>query len=223
VERILLIEDEPRIASYVARALMAEGYGVDQASNGAEGLALAQRNDYHVVVLDLVLPGKDGVLVLKDIMAFRPAQPVLVLSAVTDTDAKVRCLSLGAFDYVPKPFDLSELMARIRNGGRLRQPASQSERMLQSGTATLDLRRRTLDLGGGPIPLSSREYVLLEYFMRREGDVCTRQELLAEVWGYGFDPGTNVVDVYVRRLRVKGGRKLIETVRDVGYSFVAPA
>ena len=220
--RILLIEDEPKISSFLTRALSAEGHAVDRAHDGVEGLDLAQRGRYDMVVLDLRLPAVNGVSVLQDLMETRPEQAVLVLSAVTDPDAKVRCLKLGAFDYVPKPFNLAELMVRIQKG--LRKPvAGPSDRHLRAGTAVLDLRRRVVDVGDGPVSLSPREFLLLERLMMAEGDVCTREELLSEVWGYSFDPGTNVVEVYVGRLRAKLGSKIIETVRNVGYCFCAPS
>ena len=172
-------------------------------------------------MLDLLLPSLDGVTVLQEIMEARPSQRVLVLSALSDVETKVRCLEFGASDYVSKPFSLAELLARIR--ARLRQPASGPEQqLLDVRRVTLDLTRRVADSGAGPVSLSEREFLLLEHLMRRDGEVCSRQRLLADVWGYAFDPGSNVVDVCVGRLRAKLGADVIETVRNVGYRFDAP-
>lgn len=218
--RVLVVDDEPRIVNFVSRALAAEGFRVDSASDGVRGLELARTGRYELVVLDLLLPGRDGVSVLRDLMDDRPEQRVLVLSALADVRSKVECLELGASDYLPKPFSLAELLARIR--ARLRQPASgPDDRFLRRGDVTLDLVRRVADPGSGPVVLSEREFLMLRNLMLRSGDVCTRQRLLEEVWGYGFDPGSNVVDVCVGRVRAKLGPDVIETVRGVGYRFVA--
>ena len=218
--RVLVIDDEPRIANFVSRALSAEGFRVDAASDGIRGLELARTGRYELVVLDLLLPGRDGVSVLRDLMEARPEQRVLILSALSDVGSKVECLELGASDYLPKPFALAELVARIR--ARLRQPAAgPDERVLRRGGVTLDLVRRVADAGGGEVVLSEREFLMLRNLMTRAGDVCTRQRLLEEVWGYGFDPGSNVVDVCVGRVRAKLGPEVIETVRGVGYRFAA--
>jgi DNA-binding response OmpR family regulator len=193
---------------------------VDAASDGIRGLELARTGRYELVVLDLLLPGRDGVSVLRDLMEARPEQRVLILSALSDVGSKVECLELGASDYLPKPFALAELVARIR--ARLRQPAAgPDERVLRRGGVTLDLVRRVADAGGGEVVLSEREFLMLRNLMTRAGDVCTRQRLLEEVWGYGFDPGSNVVDVCVGRVRAKLGPEVIETVRGVGYRFAA--
>ena len=216
---ILVLDDEVRIATFLSRALTAEGFAVDTAHDGLRGLALAQSGKYDLVLLDLRLPALDGVSVLRGIMQARPEQPVFVLSAVSDVRARVRCLELGATDYLAKPFDLSELLLRIR--ARLRQPPRQPvARVVRAGTVSLDLRRMAADAGNGPVRLSPREFNLLHHLMSRSGQVCSRQELLEQVWGYSFDPGTNIVDVYVGRIRSKLGESTIETVRGVGYSFV---
>ncbi|HJS27370.1 MAG TPA: response regulator transcription factor [Actinomycetota bacterium] len=218
--RVLVVDDEPRIVDFVSRALSAEGFRVDGANDGARGLELARTGAYELVVLDLLLPALDGESVLQGIIEARPSQRVLVLSALSDVETKVRCLEFGASDYVSKPFSLAELVARVR--ARLRQPASGPEqRLLSVRGTTLDLTRRVADSGEGPVGLSEREFLLLEHLMRRDGEVCTRQRLLAEVWGYSFDPGSNVVDVCVGRLRAKLGAGVIETVRNVGYRFDA--
>jgi DNA-binding response OmpR family regulator len=214
--RVLVVDDEPRIVSFLSRALSSAGLLVDKASDGNRALELAKSRKYDLVVLDLLLPGLDGVSVLRGIIEYRPEQRVLVLSALSDVDSKVQCLELGASDYMPKPFALAEFVARVR--ARLRQPLAQAApRVLTLGGLTLDVVRRVADSGSGPASLSPREFLLLQHLMREEGEVCTREALLADVWGYTFDPGSNVVDVYVGRLRSKLGPDLIETVRNVGY------
>jgi DNA-binding response OmpR family regulator len=219
--QVLVVDDEPRIVDFVSRALVNEGLQVDQATDGVQALEMARSGRYQLVVLDLLLPGKDGVTVLEELIEAQPQQRVLVLSALADVEHKVRCLELGASDYLHKPFALSELVARVR--ARLRQPASgPGERFVELGGVTLDIVRRTADAGSDPVTLSEREFLLLRHLMHKRGDVATRQELLTEVWGYTFDPGSNVVDVCVGRLRSKLGADTIETVRNVGYRFNAP-
>ena len=218
--RVLIIDDEPRIVDFVSRALAAEGFRVDSAPDGIKGFELARSGRYELVVLDLLLPGRDGVTVLRQLMDARPDQRVLVLSALADVRNKVECLELGASDYLPKPFAMAELVARIR--ARLRQATSgPDERYLRRGDITLDLVRRVADAGTGWVMLPEREFLMLRNLMLRAGDVCTRQRLLEEVWGFGFDPGSNVVDVCVGRVRAKLGPDVIETVRGVGYRFAA--
>jgi DNA-binding response OmpR family regulator len=215
--RVLVVDDEPRIVQFLSRGLSSGGFGVDTALDGAEGLALARQGRHDVVLLDLMLPIMDGVTVLQRLLAARPEQQVLVLSAVSDVSAKVRCLQLGASDFVQKPFSLAELIARIH--ARLREPRTvgAAQRVLVAGPVRLELLRRTVDTGAGAVALSEREFLLLQHLMRRTGEVCTREELLQEVWGFTFDPGTNVVNVCVGRLRAKLGSGYIETVRNVGY------
>jgi two-component system, OmpR family, response regulator len=214
--RVLVVDDETRITSFVSRALAGEGLQVDAANDGRRGLELARSGRYSLVVLDLLLPGLDGVTVLRELMQVRPEQRVLVLSALSDVESKVECLELGASDYLPKPFSLAELLARVR--ARLRQPASgPGERYLRAGGMTLDLVRRAVDAGSGPVPLPEREFLLLRTLMLRDGEVVGRQRLLEDVWGLAFDPGSNVVDVCVGRLRARIGGDTIETVRGVGY------
>jgi two-component system OmpR family response regulator len=171
-------------------------------------------------VLDLLLPHLNGISVLRDLLESRPDQRVLVLSALSDVETKVRCLEFGASDYLSKPFSLAELIARVR--ARLRQPgAGPRHQVLRGGGLTLDLTRRVVEAEGRHITLSEREFLLLEYLMRQDGEVCSRERLLSEVWGYSFDPGSNLVDVCVGRLRSKLGGDVIETVRNVGYRFNA--
>ena len=214
---ILVIEDEERIATVVARALVANGFEVAVAQTGLGGLRRLKAHPYGLVILDLLLPDLHGFTVLRSALALQPEQQVLVLSAVSDAHSKVHCLEVGACDYVAKPFDLSELLARIR----LRLETHRATaRFLHGGSLSLDLQRRVVGLNGKSIPLAAREFLLLEYLMGREGEVATREELLEHVWKYTFDPGTNVVDVCVARLRHKLGCDCIETVRNVGYCFV---
>ena len=217
--RILLIDDEERILNFVRRGLEAEGMTVDGARDGGEGLRLALTRSYDLIILDLVMPGLDGHEVLRRILERKPSQPVLILSALNDTASKVRSLERGAEDYISKPFSLDELLARVR--ARLRSAARSGPTQLATGTLSLDLIRREADLGSGPIPLSEREFLLLGELMRDAGRTVSKERLLGSVWGYHFDPGSNVVDVYVRRLRAKLGPGVITTVRGVGYRIDA--
>jgi len=219
MSRVLVIDDEPKIVSFVTRALTARGYGVDSAGNGADGLELVRMGGYAVVVLDLRLPDIDGIDVLRCTLEERPDQQVIVLSALPDVDTKVQCLDLGAADYITKPFSLTELLARVRR--RVRQRSSDGERFLRAGRLVLDLRNRAADVGDGMVTLAGREFLLLQHLVRHRDEVCTREELLSDVWGYSFDPGTNAVDVCVRRLRAKLGPSVIDTIRNVGYIFHA--
>jgi len=218
--RVLVIDDEPGIVNYLSRALSSQGFGVDSAYDGAKGLELAERGGHELILLDLMIPVLDGFTVLKRILAGRPEQPVLVLSALTDVQSKIRCLELGASDFVAKPFVLAELLARVRV--RMGRPAGRPlERVLVAGPVKLELLRRTVDCGNGPVSLSEREFLLLQHLVRHKDQVCTREQLLEEVWGCTFDPRTNVVDVYISRLRAKLGNDRIETVRNVGYCLQA--
>jgi DNA-binding response OmpR family regulator len=221
VPRILVVDDEPRIVSFVSRALTAEGFAVESALDGRRGSDLARSGRFELVVLDLLLPGLHGVAVLREILEARPQQRVLVLSAVSDVESRVDCLELGATDFMTKPFALSELVARIR--ARLRQPPAEAPgRFLIVGHVRLDVIRRVADSGAGWVALSEREFLLLQHLMLKEGEACSRQRLLEDVWGYSFDPGSNVVDVAVGRIRSKLGPEVIETVRNVGYRFNGP-
>jgi two-component system copper resistance phosphate regulon response regulator CusR len=221
--KLLVIDDEPRIVDFLARALAAHGFSVDRAHGGAEGLARTCAEPYDLVVLDLRMPHVDGLAVLAGALAARPDQRILVLSALGDVETKVRALELGACDYVTKPFATAELLARI--GAQLRRaavaPGHTAPRLERIAGLELDLDRRTADAGRGPVCLSAREFELLRHLMTRRGDVCTREELLKEVWGCEFDPGTNVVDVGIRRLRSKLGADVVATIRNVGYALEA--
>jgi two-component system, OmpR family, response regulator len=216
--RILVIDDEPNVASFVGRALRAKGFAVDVALGGERGLEAALEGGHALIVLDLRMRDVNGLVILRQVMKARPDQRVLVLSAASDVEVKVRCLELGAADFVSKPFELAELVARV--GSHLRRHAQAPpapERFLRAGSLTLDLLRRAADVGGRPVSLSEREFGVLRHLMARAGRPCTREELLADVWEMDFDPQTNVVDVYVHRLREKLGPGLIQTVRNLGY------
>jgi two-component system OmpR family response regulator len=219
-ERILIIEDEPKMAMIVTRGLAIAGYDVCTAATGLDGLDALHNDVFDLVILDLRLPDVDGYALLVRAAGMESHQPVLVLSAVTDVRSKVHCLELGACDYVTKPFELAELVARVKLRTRPQRETT-TRRRLQSGRYTLDLLRRIVGDGTGSTTLSTREFLLLEYLMEREGETCSRGELLERVWGYSFDPGTNVVDVCIARLRQKLGSDCVTTVRNVGYRFVA--
>ena len=219
--RILVIEDEARIQAFLSRGLEAEGYAVATASDGREGLALAVAASWDLVVLDLLLPGLSGLQVLQELRRARPRLPVLILSARTDLRTKLRGFELGATDYVAKPFSLDELLARVRVQLRGTRPLGE-EHMLTAGAVVLDLARRQARIGELVTDLSDREFRLLHHLLLHAGEVISRERLLAEVWGYSFDPGSNVVDVCVRRLRRKLGPDApIETVRHAGYRLAA--
>jgi DNA-binding response OmpR family regulator len=227
--RLLVVDDEERICRFLGRALRSSGYEVDCATTGPAALAAVAQRDYALIVLDLMLPGMPGIELLRLMLAERPDQRVLVLSATTGVQTRVGCLEAGAVDYMAKPFAIAELLARVRS--RLREPlpagaaggaaGSREGDQIDAGGIRLDTRRRTLDAGGIRRPLSHREYTLLLHLIQRPGRVCTRAELLSDVWGYSFDPGSNIVDVYIGRLRAKLEAGTIETVRNVGYCFVA--
>jgi two-component system, OmpR family, copper resistance phosphate regulon response regulator CusR len=213
--RILVIDDEHRILNFVSRGLRAHGYAVDAVSDPAQGLREALTGRYDVVVLDLLMPQLDGVSVLRRILEVRPSQAVVILSALADPESKVRCLELGAEDYLAKPFSLEELVARVR--ARLRKAQEPGPTVLTAGDLRLDLIRREGDAGAGPVPLAEREFLLLQQLMANAGQTMSKERLLSSVWGYFFESGSNVVDVYVARLRRKLGPAAIETVRGEGY------
>jgi two-component system, OmpR family, response regulator len=216
-KRILVIDDEPNVARFVARALSAKGFAVDVALGGERGLEAALDGGHELIVLDLRMRDVTGLVILRQVMRARPEQRVLVLSAASDVEIKVRCLELGATDFVAKPFDVAELVARVGAQLRPRASAQRTERFLRAGSVTLNLVRRTVDAGAGSIGLSDREFGVLRHLMTRAGIACTREELLADVWEMDFDPQTHVVDVYVHRLREKLGSGVIRTVRNLGY------
>jgi DNA-binding response OmpR family regulator len=222
VAHILVIEDEPNLRLLLNRLFVSAGYLVTGTATGSDGLQAALAGQYDLVVLDLMLPDVNGEEILRVLMAAQPELRVLVLSSVTEIGRRVSVLDGGAADFVAKPFTNSELLARVR--ARLRdQPGTvrAPSRYLGGPGMQLDPHRRELVMGGRRIALSPREFVLLSHLVQRKGEVCSREELLSDVWGIGFDPGTNVVDVCVRRLRSKLRADSIETVRNVGYRFIA--
>ncbi|MBN2848190.1 MAG: response regulator transcription factor [Coriobacteriia bacterium] len=216
--RILLVEDEDRIASFVTKGLSAEGHAVERAATTTEGSALARTHTYDLILLDLLLPDGHGRDVLQAVRNADPDVPVIVVSALGETDDKVELLDLGADDYLVKPFEFAELSARVRAATRHGQC---SARLLEVGDLVLDTRTRVVRRGEIEADLPSREFALLEYLMRHADQVLTRQQILDAVWGFGFESASNVVDVYVRYLRRKldrpGMPSAIETVRGAGY------
>jgi len=216
--KLLVIEDEPEIASFLLKGLRAQGYAVEHSATGAGGLALAQQADVSLVVLDLRLPDLDGTEVLRRLRANGNYVPVIVLTARGDTADRVEGLDQGADDYLTKPFAFDELLARIR--ARLRRRDGEVM-MLEVAGLTLDLRTRKIRVHGRELDLTAREFALLEILMRHPRQVLSRERLLSRVWGLDFDPGSNVVDVYVGHLRRKLGEGLIQTVRGMGYRLAA--
>jgi DNA-binding response OmpR family regulator len=220
--RILLVEDEGGIADFVERALRAHGHAVEVASDGPDGEQRALAGDPDLVILDVMLPGRSGLDVLRSIRAVKPALPVIMLTARAEVADKVAGLDAGATDYVTKPFSVEELLARVR--AHLRTPAQTAATHLRVAGIELDLLRRAVSRDGTPVHLSAREFDLLAYFLRHPGYVLSREQILNGVWNYDHDPGTNIVDVYVGYLRRKlaraGDPAPIETVRSVGYRLL---
>ncbi len=217
--RILLVDDEPRIRDFISRALETAGYAVETACNGAEGFRRAMAGDYDLIILDLIMPDMDGRVILAQLLRERREQGVLVLSCLADVTTKVECLELGAQDYLTKPFSLAELLARVRV--RLRDDSHPLNEVLRVGDLVLDVGRLEANIGNGPVPLTRLEFLLLRELMEHVGQSVGKGQLLASVWGYDFDPGSNVVDVCVRRLRSKLGFELIKTVRGEGYRLAS--
>ncbi|MEV6415156.1 response regulator transcription factor [Kribbella sp. NPDC051718] len=216
---ILVVDDEPELVRFVRRGLEAEGYQVLTATDGADGLRMALTRKPDLMVLDLRMPEVDGEAVMAGVLARSPSTRILVLSAAADVQARVRCLEQGAVDILAKPFAIRELLARIRFRLRESTDRDPDEFLLRVGPIRLDVRTRRLRVDGAEAALSEREFLLMQHFMRKPDLVCSRSELLSAVWGYDFDPATNVVDVCVRRLRAKMTRDLIQTVRNVGYQL----
>lgn len=216
--RILLVEDEERVASFIVKGLRAEGHAVEWAPTAAEGEALGTTQEFDMVLLDLMLPDGSGRDVLQKIRIVDVDVPIIVVSALGEIDDKVSLLDLGADDYLVKPFAFAELAARIRANARHGQ---QSARVLAAGDLTLDTKSRIARRDPVAVDLPSREFALLEYLMRHADQVLSRQQLLDAVWGFDFDTGSNVVDVYIGYLRRKldrpGEPSFIETVRGAGY------
>jgi DNA-binding response OmpR family regulator len=224
-DRVLVIEDEPGIVDFLERGLTAQGFEVISARDGVAGTELALGEDVDVVVLDMLLPERDGMGVLDELRAAKPQVPVIVLTALGEIEQRVAGLDAGAVDYLVKPFSLSELSARIR--AQLRVHGHAPATRLSVGGIEIDLITREVRRGEAHVRLSTTEFELLVYLMRHRGRVLTREQILRAVWGYEHDPETNVVDVYIgylrRKLRDGGQDTPIVTVRSVGYRFDAPS
>jgi DNA-binding response OmpR family regulator len=219
--RILLIEDESGIVEFVRKALRADGHQVDVSSDGLEGERRALTSDVGLVILDRLLPGREGLDVLRGIRAAKPDLPVIMLTALGEVGAKVEALDAGATDYVTKPFSVDELLARVR--AHLRRPSQPEATRLSAGGIDVDLLSREVHRDDEAVRLSAKEFELLVHFMRHPNQVLSREQLLSGVWGYDFEPQTNVVEVYVGYLRRKLGgpdRPVpIDTIRSAGYRF----
>jgi len=220
MKRILIVEDEPRLAAFLEKGLRANGFTTTVVGDGSAAAIMAKDEDFELMVLDIGLPGMDGFSVLRDVRARGQRLPTIILTARDDVTDKVAGLEGGADDYVTKPFRFEELLARVR--ARLRATDAVAEpSTLRVGEVVLDGRTRRVAADGDTVELSAREFTMLETFMRHAGQVLSREQLLSHVWGYDYDPGSNVVDVYVGYLRKKLGAGRIETVRGTGYRFQA--
>jgi two-component system, OmpR family, response regulator len=221
--RILVVEDERPIAEFVQRGLEAEGYSVSCAYDGEDGLAKARGGDYALVVLDVLLPKLSGLEVIRGIREQDETLPVIMLTALAETDDVVTGLDLGANDYLTKPFAFAELLARIR--AHLRLPGQANTNSLEVGGISLDFRTRGVSRAGRGVKLTAREFELLAYLMRHPDQVLSRAQILNAVWGYDYDPGTNVLEVYIgylrRKLSAADGDAPIQTVRSAGYRLVS--
>lgn len=212
---ILLAEDSPRIASFITKGLRASGFAVTHTGDGVEALHLAVSQDFDLLILDIGLPGKDGFEVLDELRGSGSALPVLILTARDSVQDTVAGLDGGADDYMAKPFSFDELLARVRR--RIRPSGEAATQVLSAGDVHLDLMTRRVTVAGREHELTAREFAMLEMFLRHRGQVLSREQLLSGVWGFDYDPGSNVVDVYVRYLRRKLGDAAISTVRGMGY------
>jgi two-component system OmpR family response regulator len=221
---ILFVEDEPKIANFVQTGLKEQGFVVDYCDNGDEGYQRAINNEYDVIVLDIMIPGKDGLSILKYLRRSGRNIPVILLTARNELDDRLEGLNLGADDYIAKPFFVEELVARIH--AVVRRSAGDRQNLLSVGTIKLDRLTREVTSDQQGVELTTREFNLLEYLMRSPGRVFTRTQILEHVWGYDFNPNTNVVDVCIQRIRKKIDRldevSWIESVRGVGYRFRNP-
>jgi len=217
--RVLVVEDEKKTASFVRKALQAEGFAVDVCHDGNDAVAAPAATPYDTIVLDIMLPGRDGLSLLRHWRQNRISTPVLLLSARGELNERVEGLNIGADDYLPKPFALVELIARVR--ALTRRAGDNKSVVLKVADLSLDTVTHFAERAGRRIELTSREYRLLEYLMRSTGRLCGRMMILEKVWDYSFDPGTNLVDVYIKRLRQKIDAefepKLLHTVRGTGY------
>jgi DNA-binding response OmpR family regulator len=215
LSRILIAEDEARLSAFLEKGLRANGYTTTVAPDGPTALALARDSEFDLLILDLGLPDLDGLSVLRTMRAQEQRMPVIILSARDEVEDKVTGLERGADDYVTKPFRFEELLARVRV--RLRDGGTAEQTVLRAGDLALDLRTRRAAVDDQSVELSAREFAMLEVFIRHAGQVLSREQLLSHVWGYDYDPGSNVVDVYVGYLRRKLGSDRIATVRGMGY------
>ena len=219
--RILIAEDEPRIAEFLEKGLRAAGYSTVTVDDGELAASLARDDDFDLLILDLGLPTTDGLTALQRIRSRGERLPVVILTARAEVGTTVAGFEAGADDYVTKPFRFEELLARVRV--RLRSEPSDEQTVLRVGDVSLDVLTRRASVGDRTVELTAREYSLLETFLRHPDQVMSREQLLSIVWGYDFDPGSNVVEVYVRYLRRKLGNEVIETVRNMGYRLPASA
>jgi DNA-binding response OmpR family regulator len=216
--QILIAEDEPRIAAFIEKGLKSNGFTTAIAASASETLNMVMGGEFDLLILDLGLPEKDGLEVLEELRGQGAQIPIVILTARDDIQDKIAGLEGGADDYMTKPFRFEELLARVKLRLRSRTPSTpQEESSLTAGNVCLDLRTRKATVGDKMIELPAREFTLAEMFFRHPGQVLTRQQLLDRVWGYDYDPGSNIVDVYVGYLRKKLGSKLFETVRGMGY------
>ena len=219
---LLIIEDDKRISSFLYKGLKAEGYNVSVAYNGEEGLNMALELEFDLVVLDIMLPKIDGIEVLRRLRSSKTDIPVIMLTAKGELESKVSSFDFGANDYITKPFAFEELSARIR--AHLRAVEQQSSFMWHVGPMTLDIKNRELMVNNKKVALTSKEFSLLEYLMRHKNQVVSRSQILQHVWGYDFDPESNIVDVFIRHIRQKlegvVNRQFIETVKGIGYKFI---
>jgi two-component system copper resistance phosphate regulon response regulator CusR len=216
--KILIAEDEDRITSFLEKGLRANGFTTEVAPTGDEALRRARSEDFDLLILDLGLPGKDGIDVLRELRGEGRPLPVVILSARDRIGDTVSGLDWGADDYITKPFRFDELLARVRV--RLRSERPYEPTVLEAGDAVLDLRTRQAIVAGKTVDLSAREFALAEVFFRHPGQVLGREQLLSQVWGYDYDPSSNIIDVYVGYLRRKLGRDRIESVRGLGYRLI---
>ena len=218
---ILVVEDEARIASFLVKGLKAAGFAAQTTASGTEAIQLAVHGEADLIILDVGLPDIDGFTVLEQMRGQGVSTPVIMLTARSSVADRVAGLEGGADDYMPKPFSFEELLARIRVRLRPEAAAPASDPMrISHRDLVLDLRTRTMEVGGSRVELSAREFALAEAFMRHPGQVLSREQLLSTVWGYDFDPGSNVVEVYVSYLRNKLGKEHVQTVRGMGYRLV---
>jgi len=215
--RALIVEDEPRIASFVEMGLRSEGFATAVARDGHTALEKGLSGEFDLVILDLGLPDIDGLEVLNELRKWDSSTTVIILTARDGPEVTVSALDAGADDYITKPFSFDELLARIR--ARLRDPQVPEATLITEGDSALDIRTRTLTVAGRVIDLTAREFALAELFFRHPGQVLSRQQILSHVWGYDFEPDSNIVDVYVGYLRKKLGRERMTTARGMGYRF----